>query len=71
MKKNMGKTDTRMRVIAAFIILMLLFFELVSGTLAIILIAAAAILLIPVCSATVLYMHCLAFLPEETVNNKY
>ena len=46
MKKNMGKTDTRMRVIAAFIILMLLFFELVSGTLAIILIAAAAILLI-------------------------
>lgn len=46
MKKNMGKTDTRMRVIAAFIVLMLFFFELISGTLAIILVSVAVVLLI-------------------------
>lgn len=46
MKKNMGETDTRMHVIAAFIVLMLFFFELISGTLAIILVSVAVVLLI-------------------------
>lgn len=46
MKKNMGKTDIRMRVIAALIILMLYFFGLISGTLGVILLVIAAVLLL-------------------------
>lgn len=46
MKKNMGRTDSRMRTIAALIILLLYFFKLISGTLAIILLVLAVVFLI-------------------------
>lgn len=46
MKKNMGKTDIRMRIIAALIILMLYFFGLISGTVGVVLLVLAAIFLV-------------------------
>jgi len=46
MKKNMGTTDIRMRVIAALVILLLYLFEMISGTLAIILLVVAAVFLL-------------------------
>jgi len=46
MKKNMGKTDTRMRVIAAFIALLFCISGVVSGVVAGILVILAAVFLI-------------------------
>lgn len=46
MEKNMGRTDTRMRIIAALIIVLLYFFELLSGTMAIVLLTLAVVFLL-------------------------
>jgi len=46
MKKNMGKTDKTIRVIAAIIIAALYFTKIISGTLGIILLAFSIIFLI-------------------------
>ena len=43
MKKNMGSTDKLVRVLVAIVAALLIYFEVVSGTLAYILIAVAAI----------------------------
>lgn len=43
MKKNMGRTDKAVRVLVAIAAALLVYFEVVSGTLAYILIAVAAI----------------------------
>ena len=43
MKKNMGSTDKIVRVLVAVVAALLIYFEVVSGTLAYILIAVAAI----------------------------
>lgn len=46
MTKNMGKTDVRMRVAAAVIVVLLYGFNLISGVAAIVLLSLAAIFLI-------------------------
>lgn len=46
MKKNMGKTDIRMRVFAALIIIALYLFNIISGVAAIILLIVAGIFII-------------------------
>lgn len=43
MKKNMGKADKAIRVVVALVAALLVYFQVVSGTLAYVLIAVAAI----------------------------
>ncbi|GAB5472466.1 MAG: DUF2892 domain-containing protein [Maribacter sp.] len=43
MKKNMGKTDKAVRIVVALIAALLVYFQVVTGTLAYVLIAVAAI----------------------------
>lgn len=43
MKKNMGKTDKAVRIVVALIAALLVYFQIVTGTLAYVLIAVAAI----------------------------
>jgi hypothetical protein len=46
MQKNMGKTDVRMRIVAAAIIALLYAFNIISGVAAIVLLGLAAVFLI-------------------------
>lgn len=46
MKKNMGTTDIRMRVIAAIIIALLYLFNIISGTVAVVLLIIAGIFIV-------------------------
>ena len=46
MKKNMGKLDSYLRIIAAIVVAMLYFTNVISGTVAIVLLIVAAIFII-------------------------
>lgn len=43
MNKNMGKTDVRMRIIAALLIVLLYFAQVITGTVAIVLLVVAGV----------------------------
>jgi hypothetical protein len=46
MKKNVGKIDTWIRILIALAVLLLYYFDVISGTLAIILLVAGIVLLL-------------------------
>lgn len=46
MKKNVGKIDTWIRILVALLILVLYYFDIISGTLAIVLLIAGIVLLL-------------------------
>jgi hypothetical protein len=46
MKKNVGKIDTWIRILVALLILVLYYFDIISGTLAIVLLVAGIVLLL-------------------------
>ena len=46
MKKNVGKIDTWIRILIALLILVLYYFDIISGTVAIVLLVAGIVLLL-------------------------
>ncbi|MBK7095452.1 MAG: DUF2892 domain-containing protein [Saprospiraceae bacterium] len=46
MKKNVGKIDTWIRILIALVILVLYYFDIISGTVAIVLLVAGIVLLL-------------------------